>query len=205
LYWNFPKTLRQGKYFRFILFYLLTGLVCFGVNLFATAAFFNLATSYASLHTDREIGGLAFVNTSHAMVISALALGIKFATNWYLQQQENAQLNRQKILTELQLEKARMYPRFLFPSLHRLSEGIVSDSAGAASQILRISDLLSFILYDSKEKWIPLEDELQMTETRIAMESANRSGQLDFEFAVAGDAGSKEIRPINPHENKNSI
>lgn len=140
--------------------------------------------------------GLSFINTSHALIIGGLALGIKFAKNLYLQHKENSVLARQKIITELQLEKARIYPRFLYQSLDNLRAGINSGDPDASALLLKISDLLSYILYDNNEKWVLLEKELSMMQNLIDVEKLSRAKYLNIQVQISGNPDDKYIVPM---------
>jgi LytS/YehU family sensor histidine kinase len=166
------------------------------INMPATYLFLELASGFVISREGHMQEGLAMVNTSHAIVISGLGLGIKFTKNWYQQQKENAKLSRQKIAAELQLAKAKVYPRFLFQSLERLRSYIKAGSDEGPALLLRISDLLSYILYESREAEVPLQLELEMLQKRIEVENASRNGQLKIEFYLVGNSANKQIAPL---------
>ena len=196
IYILLPKFIQKKKYLEFGLCYGLTILLALVINLPATYLFLELARGFVISREGHIQEGLAMVNTSHAIVISGLGLGIKFTKNWYQQQKENAKLSRQKIAAELQLAKAKVYPRFLFQSLDRLRSDIKAGSDDAPALLLRISDLLSYILYESREPEVPLQFELEMLQKRIEIENASRNGQLIFEFHLVGNPINKQIAPL---------
>ncbi len=194
IYFLLPYTIQRKQYIRFTVFFLLAVLIGFWINVAAAELFFRLADGYVAIHSDAKSGGLAAVNTSHAVVIAGLALGIKFTKNWYQQYKENGTEQRKKIKTELQLEKARLYPQFLFQSLEKLQNGIKSGSPRASELLLMISDLLSYIVYQSDEKWIALEDELEMVQNRIQVEEVNGEKKIDVE--IIGETTNKQVSPM---------
>jgi len=189
--------LQEKQYWRFAFYFLLTAIIGFGINCLTVIGFLSMADSYASSIGSSKGPALALVNFSHALVISGLALGIKFTKNWYLQYKENAVLAKQKIQTELQLEKARMYPRFLFQSLDKLQSGIASDSEDAPGLMLKISELLSYMLYESKEAWIPLELELEMLRNRLLIESPEQGENSVIRLNVKGDPHNFQVVPMS--------
>ena len=193
IYFLLPFTIHRKQYIRFTLFFLLLTLIGFLINVAGATQFLQLADGYVAIHPTAKSGGLAVVNTSHAVVIAGLALGIKFTKNWYAQYRENGAEQRRKIRTELQLEKARLYPKFLFQSLYKLQNGIKSGSPRASELLIKISDLLSYIVYQSDAALISLEDELEMVRNRIEIELDDDDKKVHF--GIAGNAIDKRIPP----------
>jgi sensor histidine kinase YesM len=197
LYIFLPRFLQQQLYIKFTASFLLLALSCYVINYFTASIFVSIACNCpgSSIPVSQKLG-FAFLNTTHALTIGGLALAIKFTKNWYLQQKENLQLAKQKISNELQLQKGSIYPGFLFRSLDNLYSKITSNSSDSSSLLLKLSDQLSYILYDSREEYISLEKELSMLKNRLEIEKINRSGNLNIQVKVSGDPSHKEIVPM---------
>ena len=76
----------------------------------------------------------------------AVALTIKLLKRWWLKQNENMRLEKEKIDVELQLLKAQIHPDFLFSSLDKIHDYALYNSAKASSLLLKLSDILSYML-----------------------------------------------------------
>ena len=63
--------------------------------------------------------------------IIGFALAIKLLKNWYIKQDEAAQVAKEKINAELQLLKAQVHPHFLFNTLNNIYSFIINDSPAA--------------------------------------------------------------------------
>jgi len=130
------------------------------------------------------------------VVIFGIAGGIKFAKNWYLEQKETQRLAREKISKELQLLKNQLHPRFLFYSLHTVKKHITLHPMLAANLILQLSDLLSYILYESDREWVLLDKEIEIIKSYIELQKKSCTNKLDTEIAVSGDTSGKYISPL---------
>lgn len=194
LYFLLPFFLQQKRYGRFLLAFMFMATVFLVINYLMAGIFLAMAPDFSQ--SSKAQMGLSFINTSHALIIGGLALGIKFAKNLYLQHKENSVLARRKIITELQLEKARIYPRFLYQSLDNLRAGINSGDPDASALLLKISDLLSYILYDNNEKWVLLEKELGMMQNLIDVEKSSRAKHLNIQVRISGNPDDKYIVPM---------
>lgn len=106
-----------------------------------------------------------------ACFLSIVALGIKFTKHWYLQQKQNRLLARQKITNQLKLLKLRIQPEFLFESLQSLYYKIASDKNQASEILLKLSELLSYMLYESNDDFVPVQRELFIIQEFITLES----------------------------------
>lgn len=197
LYFLHNYLLQKKKYGLFLLCFVLLGLTCLLVNYLTAGLFLNLAADFGKPGTSTsEQMNLSIVNTSHALIIGGLALGIKLAKNIYLRQKENSQLSRQKIITDLRLEKTRIYPRLLYQSLDHLRTDINAGAANASSQLLKVSELLSYILYDPDEKWEFLEKELLMMQYLIDIGQSGKPAHAHLRMNVSGDTAEKFIIPM---------
>jgi LytS/YehU family sensor histidine kinase len=132
----------------------------------------------------------------HAITTGGIVLGIKIAKEWIVKQKENQRLAKLKISNELQLQKARIYPGFLFQSLDSLCTKMISGSPDSPKMILRLSDLLNYLLYESSEELIPLEKELEMIANLLSIEKINQAHHLTIHSQITATSEGKFIRPL---------
>jgi sensor histidine kinase YesM len=131
-----------------------------------------------------------------SVMILGIAGGIKLSKKWLQKQRENEALAKQKIISELQLLKIQINPRFLFHSLHTLKQHIVADSPRAPHLILQVSDLLSYILYESDQDYVLLEKELGIVTDYLALEENSSLENLQIDTGISGDVAGKYIAPL---------
>lgn len=110
--------------------------------------------------------GIGFPLTSTILVII-----IKLFKNFHLKQKEHELLLRQKINTELQLIKTRFRPQFLYNALQHISFLIRSQSVESPSIMLKLSELLSYVLYENEKETVPLEHELDILKTFLSLKN----------------------------------
>lgn len=128
--------------------------------------------------------------------IIAAATAIKLVKRWYIKQKEKERIEKEKLITELQLLKAQIRPDFLFSSLDQIYSYTVNGSTEAPELLISFSDLLSYILYECDDLKVPLEKELLMTKEFIELERIRFRDSLEIEVAVKGDPTDKEIAPL---------
>ena len=124
------------------------------------------------------------------------AAAIKLMKRWWLKQKEKERLEREKINTELQLLKAQIHPGFLFNVLNNIYAYSLAGSPRAPEMLLKLSDLLSYMLYECDKPLVPLEKEIEMMKEYIALEKIRRVDSLEMEVTVKGELTGKTIAPF---------
>lgn len=130
------------------------------------------------------------------LVVGGFAASIKLTKNLYLSEKETQELARQKINNELQLLKGQIHPRFLFKSLSTVHDHILSDAGHPAELLLKLSDLLSYITYESENEMVPLKNELSALKEYIAMEREGLSNGFETNIRIHGNAANHKITPL---------
>lgn len=132
----------------------------------------------------------------NASKVIAAAATIKLMKYWWLKQKEKKRLEREKITTELQLLKAQIRPRFLFKALNNIYAYSLAGSPRASEMLLKLSDLLSYMLYECDQPLVPLEKEIEMMREYMALEKIRMADNLEMGIEVKGSTQNKLIAPF---------
>jgi len=132
----------------------------------------------------------------NAPKVIAAAAAIKLIKRWYLKQKEKERIEKEKLITDLQLMKAQIRPGFLFNSLDQIYEAAQKNSPYASELLLKLADLLSYLLYECDEPKVPLEKELSMMKEYMLLEKARYGKRLELEAVIKGDMKDKQIAPL---------
>lgn len=135
-------------------------------------------------------------NTRWGMIIATVALGVKLSKDWYLQQKENLEIVKFKTRSEMLLQKSRFHPQLLARYLNSIYDNIQAGSGRAPTLILNLSDLLSYSLYESDSKLVPLERELRELHNFISLEKQNKGSLIEIQEKISGDARGKLVLPM---------
>jgi hypothetical protein len=121
---------------------------------------------------------LGYLNTVWAMIISGVAICIRITRKWLSQRKEIEAINRQKARNELNLQKNRIHPGFLYSSLDHIYADLKKNKGNSSSMILMLSNVLSYSLYESKTERITLERELNAVADYISLEKMKGSDEI---------------------------
>lgn len=93
-------------------------------------------------------------------------------------------LEKEKISAELQLMQSQINPHFMFNALNNLlaiSER--SENTETSSGITKLSDLLRFMIYDTRAAQVLLSKEIEFIENYIALQKLKYSAEDPFEIS----------------------
>nr|WP_299343703.1 sensor histidine kinase [Allomuricauda sp.] len=85
-------------------------------------------------------------------------------------EREKLQLQSDKNKAELNALKSQIHPHFLFNTLNNLYALTVQKSDKAPKLVESLSEMLDYILYKCNEKYVPLENEIELIQNYIELE-----------------------------------
>jgi two-component system, LytTR family, sensor kinase len=135
--------------------------------------------------------GIGFPLTSTVIVCI-----IQLFKNFHLEQKANELLLREKINTELQLLKTRFQPRFLYDALQHILFLIRNQSADSPSTLMKLSELLSYVLYESEKERVPLEKELEIVKSFLVLKKTFYPDALKVQYHDQLETRELYISPL---------
>lgn len=111
-------------------------------------------------------------------------------------QRKNQLLLQEKIETELKLLKSQIHPHFLFNTLNNLYALALKKSEHMPEMILKLSEMLDYLLYQSNDPSIPVRKELELIENYISLEKMRYGDRLEINLLSTGNLDKIEIPPL---------
>lgn len=139
---------------------------------------------------------LGYLNTIWAMIISGIAICIRVTKKWITQQKEIEAITKQKARNELNLQKNRMQPRFLYSSLDSIYADLRENKGESSSMVLMLSNLLSYSLYECKIEKVTLQRELTAVSEFITLERMKGSNDIRLHVEENIDTRSLLVPPM---------
>ncbi|NML21264.1 histidine kinase [Pseudoflavitalea sp. G-6-1-2] len=135
-------------------------------------------------------------NASGALAILFISLPIVMAIHWNKQSTRITTLEKEKAETELDLLKQQLNPHFFFNTLNNLYALSLTGSSQTPESILRLSDLMRYVIYKAKDPLVPVQSELTYIEDYIQLQQIRlkRKPDIRFEQHIEPDAAS--IAPL---------
>lgn len=105
-------------------------------------------------------------------------------------------LEKEKISAELNFFKAQIHPHFLFNTLNNLYVLTLKKSDIAAETVLKLSEMLDYMLYQCNDNEVTIEKELQLIQNYIELEELRYGDRLTIIFNKAIDNTQTRISPL---------
>ncbi|GAB3988151.1 hypothetical protein GCM10028807_10180 [Spirosoma daeguense] len=99
-------------------------------------------------------------------------------------QLQEAQALSQHSQSELHLLQSQLSPHFLFNTLNNLYGISISQPDKTPTLLLKLSELLRYSVYDAKELYVPLADELTYIRNYIDFETLRIGSKLSLKTAI---------------------
>lgn len=120
---------------------------------------------------------------------------ILIAIKYYQDQKDIIALKEQKKTTELNLLKHQLNPHFLFNTLNNLYALALKKSDKTPEVIAKLSEILDYILYQCKDKYVPIAKEIDLLENYIALEKVRYGNRVRVIFEKNSNQNVK-IAPL---------
>ena len=121
---------------------------------------------------------------------------------FYFQRKENEekiiadQLKSEKLDMELRYLKSQINPHFLFNALNNIYSMVYTRDDNAADGVLKLSEMLRYVLVDCQAEMIPLSKEIKYIENFIDFQMMRMAGQRDVVFEQEVEKEDFMIAPM---------
>ena len=115
---------------------------------------------------------------------------------WYGQQQAMHDLKQEKTAAELELLKSQVQPHFIFNTLNSIYAEAFKKSPETAEQIIKLSNLIEYTLYDSKKEKVGLEDELKYIRNYVDLQKIRIGEKVDISLNIYDNISNILIPPL---------
>src|SRR5690606_29628938 len=194
-YYLIPRHLFSHRYKSFVLYFIYTINLSVYLDMMIILATFIIMAKYnVRLMEAAMMDIMTIVAASFMIVFSAMA--IKLVFSWLNVQKENQQLIIEKIESELKFLKSQIHPHFLFNTLNNLYCLTVDKSDKAPEVVLKLSELLDYMLHECSPKFVSLEKEIHQLRNYISLESLRYSDRLSVEVILSGNIAHQKIAPL---------
>jgi sensor histidine kinase YesM len=127
--------------------------------------------------------------------VAGFAAAIKLIKYWYLKNIENQRLEKEKLAAELQLLKGQIHPHFMFNTLNSIYSMALKQSAQTADSILKLSQLMRYILTECNGPVVLLSKEVEILQHYIELEKGRFQERLDMTVNIQGNL-RQNIAPL---------
>lgn len=133
------------------------------------------------------------MGVSYTIIITT---ALKLFFDWFNKEKEARELSILNRETELKYLKNQINPHFLFNSLNNLYSLSLKGSDKTPEVILKLSEILRYLLYESASDKVSLDKEIQYLKNFIEIESLRFGARANIVFEEVGDFEDVKIEPM---------
>jgi two-component system, LytTR family, sensor kinase len=108
----------------------------------------------------------------------------------------NENLKTEKVTMELAYLKSQINPHFLFNTMNNLYGLSLSEPEKTPDVILKISEMMRYMLYESNGERVALRREIEYLNSYIELEKIRFEGKTYVNFTIEGNINQYQIAPL---------
>ncbi len=190
-FYLFPRYMKEKNFIVHIGLLLATAVVLTPIK--------TLSLYYMSFGNTR-LQAYYFQNQSY-IFLSTFFIGLsatiyKIMTEWVIQQRDKKDLENKTLQSELKFLKSQINPHFLFNTLNSLYALTLKKSDLAPDMVLRLAEMMRYMLYECNEKEVLLQKEVAYLEHYIELEKLRHGGRTEIKFTIEGRVEKQLVAPL---------
>lgn len=131
-----------------------------------------------------------------ALISGVIALVMKGFIIWFIEIKLKEELQQKNHEMELNLVKSQLDPHFLFNTLNNIDVLILKDPEKASNYLNGLSDIMRFMLFETKADQITLAKEIEYIEKYIELQKIRTSNPNFVNFTTQGNISNQSIAPL---------
>lgn len=153
----------------------------------------NLKTG-AVEQTDLSVYMVSTIFVSGFFIISSCL--IKFMLDWFSHIRVQRGLETERKDMELQFLKSQLNPHFLFNSLNNIYSLAYQKSDKTADAILKLSEIMRYMIYESNDIWVELSKEISYLESYVDLHRLRFKDGAAIDMVISGEIKDQKIIPL---------
>jgi two-component system, LytTR family, sensor kinase len=137
-----------------------------------------------------------FLETTGMFYLTGFTTSFKLLKDWVRNQQLMKDREKHYLETELNFLKVQIQPHFFFNTLNNLYSLTLKKSDQAPEIVLKLSSLMSYMLYDSNAPKVPLTKEIAYLQSYLDLEKLRFGQRLEVIFEMEGNIEEVSIPPM---------
>lgn len=186
----FPMYLKNNNFGKHLLYILLTAIVITPIKSFVL----YYATPFIVMK-EHSITNQKFFFLSTFLVGAGSSI-YYIMLDWIKGQKVKQELKSENLQSELKFLKSQINPHFLFNTLNSLYALTLKKSDLAPEIVLRLSEMMRYMLYECNEKQVPLEKEVNYLINYLELEKLRHGTKFKVELSINGNVKNQKIAPL---------
>jgi two-component system LytT family sensor kinase len=195
IYLLIPRLLFAKKYIYYVIALVFNMVICSLVIMLLEALYRYIKAENNGHMPIFTLGNLGITFIQETYLIG-MVTGMKFVKDSILNQQWMKEKEKHYLETELKFLRSQIHPHFFFNTLNNIYSLTLKKSDEAPGIILKLSDLMSYMLYESNVPLVPLSKEIDYLQNYLDVEQLRFGHRLSVSFTRTGFIEEVNIPPM---------
>ena len=139
---------------------------------------------------------LYFVSMMTTFILGQIGTLLAAFTHWYNEVERKADLEKIQLHNELSVLRSQLNPHFLFNTLNNIDSLIRTDSKQASKAIIKLSEMMRYMLYETSQEFLSLGQEKQYLDDFISLQRLRHSSPDSIEYSSELNDEQLHILPL---------
>jgi len=144
----------------------------------------------------RSFGRVNMLWIYSTLLFFASGTTVSLVERWNRDQKNLIEREREKTLAELTYLKNQVKPHFLFNSLNSIYSLSIQNSGKTTQSILKLSNLLRYMIYETESELVPLEKELDYISDYIELQKLRITDKTKVYYSLPKGEINYSIEPL---------
>jgi two-component system LytT family sensor kinase len=131
-----------------------------------------------------------------ALMAFALSTAVRITMEWFKNERQKKEMEAEKLSSELAFLKSQVNPHFLFNILNNICSLARKKSDETENAIIKLSQIMRYMLQDSKDEKVSLEKEVEYLQSYIELQRLRLPETVKIDFSIAGQTDLRSIEPL---------
>ena len=197
IYYLIPKFILKKKYKRYVLFFIISLGLFYVIRTELIYLFIN-----ENVWPESESPQKAY-SFNHIIVVVlsgiyevGLVTTIKLTADWISERTRVEKLEKMQLSSELKYLRTQIQPHFFFNTLNNLYALTLKKSDNAPRMILKLSEMMQYVLYDVKGSKASLLKEINHINNYVDIEQLRFEDNIDVEMDITGEIEDINVPPL---------
>ena len=186
-----PQYFKEGKLLSYSIFLFFIVLL---ISPIKTLCLYLLFQGFPAIQ-NRFIENQGFIFLS-SLFVAASSTIFQILNDWQRSDVEKKELEYKTTQTELNFLRSQINPHFLFNTLNNLYALTLKKSDAAPQTVLKLSEIMRYMLYECNERKVPLHKEINYLNNYIELERLRLTKAFEVHFNVQGAVQDQKISPL---------
>ena len=143
-----------------------------------------------------KVFAYAIAPISSIFLFTTIGCLFRFFIDWFKKKNDVIILEKENVASNLALLKSQINPHFLFNTLHNIDTLIYDNQEKASKSLVKLSDIMRYMLKDAKSDWVELQKEIEYLENYLSLEQLRLKNEKFLKYSITGDYTGITITPM---------